>query len=250
MVWNLYQQDGDLKDASAGLLDIGQFELQGHVQQGRGHCQTIWELYNLELRPWFQTALSAEDQATMGGVFSFLGSVYTDAFMDMEQFAAETEKTANRVLDLVISNQPDEARQVAGALLLTVRPTRTNINRSLVGLRHLQAEFSGLIEDEPRPVPASAPSFWNNQLAKEFHTCFVAVYNYQEAEMMLKFELDKRLDALVAPGSFNAVAFDLIDIAEQEGWIIDLVQAAHQGIPSDPQLADFAGRISAMKSVM
>jgi len=248
MVWNLYQKDGDLKESSADLLDIGNFNLEGHVKQGRGHCHKIWELYLSDLRPWFQTALSVEDQNTMENTFSFLGNMDMDAFMYMEYFAGETEKTANQVLDLVMSNRPDEARQIAGGLLQTIRPMRTNINRSLVGLEHLQAEFSSIATAAPPPVPASAPSFWNNQLAKEFHTYFVAVYNYQEAEIMLKFELDKRLDVLVAPGGFNAVAFDLIDIAEQEGWIIELVQAAHQGIPSDPQLADFAQRIDNLSS--
>lgn len=246
-VWQLYKANGDLKDAAEGLLDISDFQLRSKVQQGRGHCHIIGEIYFLENRDWFKQALSDEDQQTMEQIFRYLGEADVDVFQQMERFAAETETAANRVLDLVQSNQPEEARKVAGALLQTIRPLRTDINRSLVSLRHVQSEFTTL-SAVPRPVAAAAPAFWTGELAKEFHDCLLDGYNYDSAEQMLKFELSKRLDELVAPGGFRDVAFDLIQVAEEEGWIIDLVQAAHTANPTNQQLADFTHKVEGLQA--
>jgi len=47
-------------------------------------------------------------------------------------------------------------------------------------------------------------------------------------EQMLTFGLDKKLRAILGEGSLQDIVFKLIQIAEAEGWIEDLVRKAHE----------------------
>jgi hypothetical protein len=59
---------------------------------------------------------------------------------------------------------------------------------------------------------------------------------------MLKFRLDKTLAALVSHKPFAAVVFDLIGVAEREGWTSELVEAARDHIPGNPELKRFCAQ--------
>lgn len=77
---------------------------------------------------------------------------------------------------------------------------------------------------------------------KAFHDCLLQAYTASSLERMLRFELDKQFDQIVGPGAFQDRAFDLILLAEREGWIINLVLAAHCANPNNYRLAQFAAR--------
>ncbi|MCP4421339.1 MAG: hypothetical protein GY805_32410, partial [Chloroflexi bacterium] len=46
VVWTLYSEDGDLKAESLALWDIGSGEIPMLVEQKRGHCHRISEIYH------------------------------------------------------------------------------------------------------------------------------------------------------------------------------------------------------------
>lgn len=81
---------------------------------------------------------------------------------------------------------------------------------------------------------------WDNTLAREFHTCMRESFDPNSLEIMLRFAFDQRLDTLVEYGNFRQIVFDLIEIADQQGWIFELVQAAHCENPTAGRLAHFA----------
>lgn len=54
--------------------------------------------------------------------------------------------------------------------------------------------------------------------------------------MMLKFRLGKALATIVAPGTLTYEVFQLIGVAEAEGWTRDLVVAARQSVPRNERL--------------
>ncbi len=57
---------------------------------------------------------------------------------------------------------------------------------------------------------------------------------------MLKFKLDKNLDTIVYQnGNFSDDVFSVITTAEREGWLSELVKAAHEFNPGNRNLADF-----------
>ena len=57
---------------------------------------------------------------------------------------------------------------------------------------------------------------------------------------MLSYELDRRLEDIVMGGSFGDVVFHVIDAAVREGWVIDLIQGAHEANPNNEKLHAFA----------
>jgi hypothetical protein len=61
--------------------------------------------------------------------------------------------------------------------------------------------------------------------------------------MMLKFKLDKNLASIVAPGPFNQVVFQLLNVAEMEGWTFRFLAAAREDRPNRSDLLSFVQRI-------
>jgi len=55
-------------------------------------------------------------------------------------------------------------------------------------------------------------------------------------EQMLAFELDKKLRAIAGEGSLQEIVFQLIQTAEAEGWVEDLVRGACQSNPGNLRL--------------
>ncbi|MGD8792116.1 MAG: effector-associated domain EAD1-containing protein [Anaerolineae bacterium] len=71
----------------------------------------------------------------------------------------------------------------------------------------------------------------------------LAAYNQSRLAMMLQMRLNKRLDVITAPGDLQAVVFDLIGVAEMEGWTYDLIREAHDWVPGNALLADFVASL-------
>lgn len=72
--------------------------------------------------------------------------------------------------------------------------------------------------------------------AKALRDALVSAFDSNSLAMMLRFELNRRLEAMVAPGPLSSVAFKLIELAEMEGWTLDLVRAARNSNPGNAQL--------------
>jgi hypothetical protein len=57
---------------------------------------------------------------------------------------------------------------------------------------------------------------------------------------LLRIKLNKQLDALTASGNFRAVVFELVETADREGWVNELVSAALEANPGNTALQQFA----------
>lgn len=57
---------------------------------------------------------------------------------------------------------------------------------------------------------------------------------------MLRFELDRKVEHLAGNGRLRSVAFEVINAAEQQGWILDLVRGARIANPRNPSLYKLA----------
>ena len=67
-------------------------------------------------------------------------------------------------------------------------------------------------------------------------------------ERMLAFELDKNLDAIAGGNSLQDIVFNLIKIAEAQGWLEDLVCAARRSNSGNPLLIIIAEELFPIKS--
>lgn len=68
-------------------------------------------------------------------------------------------------------------------------------------------------------------------------------------QQLLSFRLDVNLSTIVAPGALADQVFALIQTAEQEGWIADLLVAVSEARPGDPVFEKLKTELGVGKSV-
>ncbi|MGB1251420.1 MAG: effector-associated domain EAD1-containing protein [Candidatus Promineifilaceae bacterium] len=107
-------------------------------------------------------------------------------------------------------------------------------------LHDLQTRYRPLTDTDNHTQPPTTPRQWTSDLAQPFHAALLGAYNQTSLERMLRFTFNKTLTTIVAPGSLTDMVFNLITVAEREGWIVDLILAAHQSNSGNQSLANFA----------
>ena len=75
--------------------------------------------------------------------------------------------------------------------------------------------------------------------AQQLNEALLSAYTFNSLERMLFFELGKHLGHIAPPSDLQTVIFSVITTAEREGWTDDLVHAAHDGNPGNPQIKQF-----------
>jgi hypothetical protein len=73
-------------------------------------------------------------------------------------------------------------------------------------------------------------------------------YNYQSLQRMLRTGMNVRLDHIASNSSLRVVVADVIDWAEQEGRVEQLVREAATFVPGNPQLQQFVIEFGRMQS--
>lgn len=64
-------------------------------------------------------------------------------------------------------------------------------------------------------------------------------YDRNSLQRLLRFKLDKDLGDITAPGAFSDVVFQLLDVAEMEGWTFRLLLAVREDRPQREELLAF-----------
>ncbi|MCW5317712.1 CHAT domain-containing protein [Nostoc sp. KVJ3] len=84
----------------------------------------------------------------------------------------------------------------------------------------------------------------SGQQRKELQDALIDAFpNTAFLEQMLSFELDKNLRAIAGEGSLQDIVFKLIQTANSQGWVEDLVHAAYNSNPGNPKLRTIAGAL-------
>lgn len=79
-----------------------------------------------------------------------------------------------------------------------------------------------------------------SQQIKNFQNALNAAFpSYDAQKRMLRFELNKRLEEIVGTGALKKITFDLIEVAEAEGWLYQLLQGARKQNNGNRQLIEF-----------
>lgn len=66
------------------------------------------------------------------------------------------------------------------------------------------------------------------QEKEQLQQALIDAFNYQSLKQMLTFKLDKDLDTITTSIGFSNIVFDLITIANQEGWVVKLITSAKE----------------------
>ncbi|MFK8101875.1 MAG: effector-associated domain EAD1-containing protein [Saprospiraceae bacterium] len=78
------------------------------------------------------------------------------------------------------------------------------------------------------------------QQIEVFQNALIAAFpSYDAQKRMLRFQLNKRLEEIVGTGALKKITFDLIETAETEGWLYELLQGARKQNTGNPQLIEF-----------
>ena len=81
----------------------------------------------------------------------------------------------------------------------------------------------------------------NGRDLKLVRDAVIASYGYEDLEQDLRFKLNRRLDAVSRPGNLEYVVFQVLDRAEREGWLLELLDMFRNG--SYPVVREIAERI-------
>ena len=136
-----FDPKGDLAEDRQVLLALESGQLRVRMNESRGHCHKIWNIYQNHLERWFHKVLSPDEAADMQRLFEALS--YGDSQMEMAicQLAEWLEKAASETLNLVDDGKLAEAQQRVRAARKEVLPARQAITQTLARLVLLQADF-------------------------------------------------------------------------------------------------------------
>lgn len=132
---------GALQANSKLLLDIEGGALTTEVERGRGHCHVIGNIYFVHLDRWFAEVFSQEDYDSTYQVFQDLGNADDDVFRLFLELVSELEKEAGEVLNMVIANKLDPARERVLQSRIALKPLRLNMSTTMQQLYNLKSEF-------------------------------------------------------------------------------------------------------------
>lgn len=141
---------GALTDGD-GTVDLRPlFELEGNavrarVEQSRGHCSRIQNIYARDLDRWFERVFGRghTNDLIMREVFSTLGEADTQTYLLMNAIADVIGARAGAILSEMMKPVPDPlaARALAHAAYLELRPMRAALEALDVRLSRLESEF-------------------------------------------------------------------------------------------------------------
>lgn len=108
-----------------------------------------------------------------------------------------------------------------------------------------------VLGEEPKALPAShadtiyqQPIPRNNLTMQQMqglrHALLDAFPNMSALEELLYMRFDRRLEAIALGGNLNNVVFQLLQTAQREGWLLELVDAARNANPTNQALATIA----------
>ncbi len=139
--------------------------------------------------------------------------------------------------------QDKDARQALAA--------RNAAEFALHGLRFVEVAWSSSRKAAPRPpepTPAPPRRPWGAKLTgpelEELAKALLSAFPTRSAlAQMLRFRLDKNLDALTAERSnLSTTVFELLTTAEAQGWVPQLFEAAIAHVPGSPALRAIADK--------
>ena len=78
------------------------------------------------------------------------------------------------------------------------------------------------------------------QQIEAFQSALIAAFpSYDAQKRMLRFQMNKRLEVIAGTGALKKITFDLIETAETEGWLFELLQGARKQNAGNQQLIEF-----------
>ncbi len=171
-------------------------------------------------------------------------------FNDQQMGEIELEGSPNifslRLLNLLLDYNPlSEGKKLITSLLETVGAALGLDQQTTMTELVAKVNAYSPLPDPARGVgPARVPiQLSGSQMGQFYEALKHAFRSINDLRRMVLFELGKRLDEFADISNLNNAVFDLIQTAEAEGWVEELVYAARDSNPGNGQLRALAEQL-------
>jgi len=122
-------------------MEVGQSTVR--INEARGHCHKIRNIYEAHLDKWFDRVFSANsaERNSLRTIFEGLGTADDYMIAAMREVSGWLELEAEAVLDRVDIGDLAGANQLIHSARLTVKPARKALVETAAMLRQHQADF-------------------------------------------------------------------------------------------------------------
>jgi hypothetical protein len=123
------------------LLKLEGGQIKSRVDEARGHCDKIENIYSRYLERWFACAVSPGEAKQLEELFGLLGTWDGGIIDILGEHSKWLTAEASAVLDLVDAGSYVEANTRIRAARKALLPSRRRLSDSMSELRKLQNEF-------------------------------------------------------------------------------------------------------------
>lgn len=102
---------------------------------------------------------------------------------------------------------------------------------------------STLTEGPTTPSHGGRPARVTAELGAAVTNALAEAFTPEELKEFLLYRFDRNLDAIARADNMRTLVSSLIEAAERQGWLIDLVAKAHESRPGNAALAECAERL-------
>jgi hypothetical protein len=137
-----------LRRERAVLAKLEGGAIQARINQARGHCSKIWNIYQRYLTPWFRKVLSRDENEQVEELFRELSDIDSKWIADIDAVAWWLAQEATAAGELVERNDLAKANERVDAARKQLRPLRRVISETMVQMRSLESdviEISGAV---------------------------------------------------------------------------------------------------------
>jgi hypothetical protein len=131
----------DPREERTVLLTLEGGQVSARINEARGHCHKIENIYLRFLDPWFGRVLSPAEQEMTRELFRRFGQSDWMMVDDLQKVGAWLANEATETLNLVDAGALDDANKRVRAARKELLPVRQALGKAMGDLRQLQAEF-------------------------------------------------------------------------------------------------------------
>lgn len=123
------------------LLEFTGDRVKVRMNQARGHCHKIANIYETYLDKWFKRVLNANEYYSMDSLFEKLGSSDDSLIYRINRLSDWLKNNANEILNLLDENNYALANEKIRKDRLEVDPQREKLAKIIDKMQKLQAKF-------------------------------------------------------------------------------------------------------------
>lgn len=134
---------------SQELLIIAGGSLRVQLEEGRGSCAKIGNIYREHLKRWFERAFNQEEQLTIEKAFIWpggLGDIDDTLFYELTRVVEQLENEAKDTLALVIEKHHDQAQQSVLQTYIALAPIQQAIAQAMQQMFRLKTQLIEVAE--------------------------------------------------------------------------------------------------------